>query len=117
VPVTNRVVPIKNGGNTFVSQYWPVPTAISNLGFAALPNWVKSTNAKTADKLLISTNAGATPKTFFFHSLSNAWVESRPGTPLSGQIVVPIGSTVQVSKLGTASGYTPLNQSVPYNLQ
>lgn len=114
---SNRVVPIRNTGPTVVSQYWPVATAISNLGFDTMPGWVKATSSRNADRLIIQTNAGAVPQTYFFHSISNAWVENRPGTPLSGSRIVPVGSSVTVNRASNAPGSTLLRQPIPYNLQ
>jgi len=114
---SSRVVPIRNTGPTVVSQYWPVATAISNLGFDTVTGWAKATSARNADRLIIATNAGAVPQTYFFHSVSNAWVENRPGTPLSGSRIVPVGSSVTVNRASNAPGSTLLRQSIPYNLQ
>jgi uncharacterized protein (TIGR02597 family) len=114
---TNRVMPIRNSGTVYVSQYWPVATAISNLGFDKITGWAKSTNARSADRLLIATNAGAIPLTYFFHSSSNAWVENRPGFPLRGSVVVPVGSSITVQRASTNTGSALLQQPIPYSLQ
>lgn len=117
VPTTSRLMPVRNSGTTYVSQYWPVATVISNLGFDKMTGWAKGTNLRVADRLLIATNAGATPQTYFFHSISNAWVESRPGFPLSGSRAVPVGSSITVQRATNNSGSSLLQQSVPYTLQ
>lgn len=115
--MSNRVVPIRNTGPTVVSQYWPVATAISNLGFDTMQGWAKATSSRTADRLIIATNTGALPQTYFFHSASNAWVENRPGFPLSGSRIVPVGSSVTVNRASNSAGSTLLRQAIPYNLQ
>jgi hypothetical protein len=114
---SNRVTPIRNSGSSIVSQYWPVATAISNLGFDKIPGWVKGTNVTTADRLTISTNSGAPAKTYYFHSLSNAWVENLRGNPVRGNVTVPVGSSISVTRIGTAGGSSMLRQAIPYNLQ
>jgi hypothetical protein len=114
---SNRVVPIRNGGSTLVSQYWPVATAISNLGFQNMSGWARGTNTRTADRILVSTSPGTTARTYFFHSISNAWVESAPGTPLRGNVIVPVGSSITVTRASNASGFSSFIQPVPYNLQ
>jgi hypothetical protein len=114
---SNRVVPILGSGPTVVSQYWPVATAISNLGFDTMSGWAKATTARNADRLIIATSAGAVPQTYFFHSSSNAWVENRPGFPLSGSRIVPVGSSVTVNRASNAPGSTLLRQPIPYSLQ
>ena len=114
---SNRVVPIRNGGSTLVSQYWPVATAISNLGFQNMSGWARGTNTRTADRILVSTSPGTTARTYFFHSISNAWVESGPGTPLRGNVIVPVGSSITVTRASNASGFSSFIQPVPYSLQ
>ena len=115
VPTTLRSVAIKNSGTTLLSQYWPVESTVSGLGLQAMPGWQSGANAKIADTLLIQASSGATPKTYFYNG-SN-WVENRPGLPVSNTNAVPVGASIQVTKRGSAAGYTDLSQPVPYNLQ
>lgn len=115
VPVTNRIVPIRNAGTTVLAQYWPVATTLRGLGIQGLAGWRTGTNATnlTTDNVVVTTPAGAT--TYFFNGTN--W--RRNGNPGSqDNVAIPIGSAVQVVKKGSAAGFTPLTQSITnfYNL-
>lgn len=112
VPVTNRIVPIRNSGITTLAQYWPVAGTLRGLGIQNLPGWVPGTNTTGNTDNVIVTAAG-TATTYFWNGTN--W--RRSGFPTSqDNVVIPIGSAVQILKKGNASGFTPLSQAVPYNL-
>jgi hypothetical protein len=115
VPTSARSVAIKNSGVTQLSVYWPVDnTTLAGLGLQTITGWVSGANARVADTVILQTSAGAVPKTYLFNGTN--WVENRPGFPVSNTVVIPLGASVQVSKRGSAAGYSKLDQIVPYNL-
>jgi len=111
VPVTNRIVPIKNGGTTVLAQYWPIATNLVSLGIQNLPGWVIGTNQVSTDNVVVV--AGGTPSTYYFNGTN--WRRF----PLPGSqdnVQIPIGAAVQIIKKGNAAGYSSLSQPVPYTL-
>lgn len=115
VPTTARSVAVKNSGLTQLSVYWPVDnTTLGSLGLQNISGWTSGANARVADTVILQTSAGAAPRTYFYNGTN--WVENRPGLPPSNNVAVPIGASVQISKRGSAAGYSKLDQIVPYNL-
>ena len=113
VPVTNRVAPIKNSGNTVLSQYWPVATTLRGLGLQNLTNWVKGTNQTSTDNVTVV--SGSTTTTYYYNGTN--W-RRFPLTSSQDNVTIPIGAAVTVIKKGSAPGYTPLTQIITnfYNL-
>ena len=111
VPTGKRQVSIKNSGTTVLSQYWPVDSTLTSLGLQNLPGWT-SGNAKTGDNVLV-TSAGSAI-TYFYDGTN--WRKSAYLNPISNSAVIPIGSSVQILKRGSAAGYVTLTQELPYNL-
>lgn len=111
VPTVARKVQIKNSGNTFLSQYWPANSTLSSLGLQNMPSWT-SGNATTGDNVTV-TSGGAS--SLYYYDGTN-WRKSAFGSPISNTNVIPVGSAVQITKKGSASGYTTLAQTLPYSL-
>ena len=111
VPVTNRIVPIKNGGTTVLAQYWPAASSLKSLGIQSLPGWVVGTNHTSTDNVVVV--AGGTPSTYYYNG-SN-W-RRFPLSASQDNVQIPIGAAVQIIKKGNAAGYSSLSQSVPYTL-
>ncbi len=117
VPTTQRQVSIKNSGSTVLSQYWPVESTLSTIGIPSgfqnpATDWTSGANAKVADTVLIKT-AGTT-STYYYDGTN--WRKSAFGSPISDSVVIPVGSSVEISKRGSATGYATLTQAVPYTL-
>jgi len=115
VPVTNRIVSIRNGGSTVLAQYWPTATSLNSLGLQNLSNWVKGTNQTATDNVIVNTSG--TPVTYYYFSSgsTNQW-RRFPLTTSQDNVVIPIGAAVTVVKKGAASTFTNLVQSIPYSL-
>jgi hypothetical protein len=115
VPTTNRIVPIKNSGATILSQYWPVNSTLNGLGLQSLPGWVSGTNQASTDNVIVIANG--TPTTYYYHVSPTATNWRRFPLPTSQDNVnIPIGAAIQISKKGSAPGYSPLTQTIPYSL-
>lgn len=112
VPTESRKVSIKNSGPTLLSQYWPVESTLVGLGLQNLPGWLTGASASSADTVLVV--SGGTASTFWYNGTN--WKKVTLGSPNSDTTPIPIGSSVMINRKGTAAGYTPLAQTVPYTL-
>ena len=110
VPVIGRDVAIKNSGNTLLSQYWPVESTLVSIGLQDLPGWQKNATATNSDTVMIF--SGGAPTTYWNNGTN--WRRVGPGTNNYDSTVIPIGTAIQVSKKGTAIGYSTFEQAPPY---
>jgi len=113
VPVIQRQTAIKNSGTVLLSQFWPTATTLSNVGLQNIPGWVASTNVATADTVILT--AAGVASTYFYNGTN--WKKNAFGTPTSDTNIVDIGTTLQITKKGSAANYSTLTQAVPYSLQ
>jgi hypothetical protein len=115
VPVTNRIVSIRNGGSTVLAQYWPAATTLNNLGLQNLPNWVKGVNQTSTDNVIVNTSG--TPVTYYYFSsgATNQW-RRFPLTASQDNVSIPVGAAVTVVKKANTNTFTNLVQAIPYNL-
>ena len=112
VPTTNNSVAVKNSGVTVLSSYWPTTNNLRGLGIQNLPGWVAGTTQAATDNVMIV--SGGSAVTYFYNG-TNWRRGSGPTTP-QDNVAIPIGSSVQIIKKGSASGYSTLSQAVPYTL-
>jgi hypothetical protein len=115
VPVTNRIVSIRNGGSTVLAQYWPTASTLNSLGLQNLPNWVKGTNQATTDNVIINTSG--TPLTYYYFSngVTTQW-RRFPLPNSQDNVSIPVGAAVTVVKRAATNTFTNLVQTIPYNL-
>ena len=113
VPTVEREMSIKNSGGTIMSQFWPTATTLSNLNLQSVPGWVAGASTAVADTVVLY-NTNGTAGTYWYNGTN--WRKTGAGSPISDTVAVDIGTAVQISKKGTATGYSPLTQSVPYSL-
>lgn len=112
VPTKQRKVGIKNSGTTLLSQYWPTESTLAGLGIHNISGWVSAPLAANADTVILTANG--IPTTYWYDGTN--WRKVDFGSPISNNIPIQIGTTVQVNKKGNASGYATLTQPVPYSL-
>jgi len=110
VPTLPRSVAVRNSGSTLLSQYWPVDSTLASLGLESVVN--PGASAAAADTVIL-TSAGAA-NTYFYDGTN--WRRVFVGSPIADTTPVPVGSTIQVVRKGSATGFTTLSQLVPYNL-
>jgi hypothetical protein len=110
VPTAPRKVAVKNSGTTIISQFWPVDTTLGTSGLSSVVT--AGASASAADTVVLT--SGGSASTFFFNGTD--WKRVVLGTPTANTTPITIGSSVQIIRKGTASGYTTLSQIVPYNL-
>jgi hypothetical protein len=113
VPAGQRRVAVKNSGITVLSPFWPVSQTLNDLALQTIPNWGSANSATSADTLTLI--SGGSALTYFFDG-SN-WRRVAFGSPLSGTTVVPVGSSIQINKRGSAGGYSEYQDPAPYSLQ
>jgi hypothetical protein len=113
VPTIEREMSIKNAGGTVISQFWPTATTLSNVGLQTIPGWTSGASVAVADTVvLVNTNGSAST---YWYTGTN-WKKVAGGSPISDSTLVEPGTAIQITKKGTATGYSPLNQALPYNL-
>lgn len=112
VPTKPRQVAVKNSGTTILSQFWPVESTLLELGIQNLPGWQSAATSATADTVLISSAGVAS--TYWFDGTN--WRKVTLGSPISDNVAIPIGTSILITKKGSASGYSTFTQSVPYTL-
>lgn len=110
---TNRLVTVKNGGVTQLAQNWPVDITLLDTRIHEIPSWKVSSSVATADRAQLY--IGGALHTYWFDG-SN-WREDTVGTPIADNQIIPAGSSITLTKQGTEAGYTPVSQTLPYNLQ
>lgn len=114
VPTSLRRVMVKNSGPTLLAQYWPVNSTVAGLALQTIPGWVASTNPASADKIsVVSTNGSSA--TYFYDGTN--WRQQAFGNPIRNTNPVALGSAIQITKIGSAGGYSTYSNAVPYSLQ
>ena len=110
VPTQQREVAVKNSGTTIVSQYWPMDTTLGTSGLSSVVT--SGSSATTADTVILTANG--VPSTYFYNGAN--WKKVALGSPNADTTVLAIGTSTQIVRKGSASGYSTLTQQVPYNL-
>ena len=110
VPTEPRKVAVKNSGTTILSQFWPVESTLGTSGLSSVVT--AGATASAADTVVLT--AGGAASTFFFNGTD--WKKVVLGTPTANTNPIPIGTSVQIIRKGTAAGFTTLSQAVPYTL-
>ncbi len=120
VPTTNRVVPIKNSGITYLAQGWPSDVTLGGIGGLNLqnsPNWTPNVDANSADTVVIKINGAFA--TYYYDPSSNPtpmWRKQNIQKTPSDDLVIPSGSMMSINQRGTNAGFSFLNQTIPYTL-
>jgi len=110
VPTGKRQVPVKNSGTTLLSSYWPHSQTLSTFALQNTPGWRSGVSGRDADTVVLVNNGSAST---FFHDGSH-WRRVSPGTPVADGTVIPLGSSLLVSRKGTGSGYSIYANGAPY---
>jgi len=110
VPTQQREVAVKNSGTTIVSQFWPSDTTLGTSGLSSVVT--SGASATLADTVILTANGVAST---YFYSGTN-WKKVALGSPNADTTVLAIGTSIQIVRKGSASGYSTLSQAVPYNL-
>jgi hypothetical protein len=110
VPTDSRQTSVKNSGNTIVSQFWPVDSTLLSSGLSSVVT--SGANATVADIVTLTSNGTAT--NYFYNGTE--WRRQSPNTA-ANSTPIAVGTSVRVSRKGSASGYSTLSQAVPYSLQ
>jgi len=111
VPSVARKAILRNSGTTFLAQGWPVDITLGTSGVDSTPGWLKSSSPASAD--IVQFQVGGAWRQYYHNGTQ--WLRVGPNTA-SNAVVIPSGSAVMISKKGSASGATSLDQSMPYSL-
>ena len=110
VPTEPRKVAVKNSGTTLLSQFWPVESTLQGSGLSSVVT--AGASAAVADTVVLT--SGGSASTYFFDGTN--WRRVFTGSPISNTTPIPIGTTVQIVRKGTAPGFSTFAQNVPYTL-
>jgi hypothetical protein len=110
VPMEKRQVAVKRSGATILSQYWPADSTLGSLGLQNLAGWQTGSSASTADTVVLT--SGGTANTYFYNGTN--WKRVALGSPNADTTPVPIGTSISISKKGSAAGFATLSQNPPY---
>jgi hypothetical protein len=110
VPTEPRRMAVKNSGVTLVSQFWPAESTLQSSGLSSVVT--PGATPAVADTVILTVAGGA--RTYWFDGTN--WRRVFGGSPISNSTPIPIGTTVQVNRKGTAAGFSTLLQQVPYTL-
>lgn len=113
VPVCKFSANVLNSGNSLVHTGFPTSSTLG--GFAvqtALPGWVTSPSAATADWLYVF-SAGAWVS--YYHNGTN-WLRTTGPAINRDSIAVEAGAPVLLFKRGAAAGFSALTKALPYSL-
>jgi hypothetical protein len=110
VPTDPRQTSVKNSGNTIVSQFWPVDSTLATSGLSSVVT--AGGNVSVADVVTLTSNGSAT--NYFYNGTE--WRRQSPNIA-ANSTPIAVGTSVRISRKGSASGYSTLSQVVPYNLQ
>jgi hypothetical protein len=112
MPSGMRKVAVKNSGITLLSPYWPVRQTLASMGLQDLPGWGSAASAAEADTVVLSAGGSATT---YFHDGSN-WRRVGLGSGIANDTVVAAGTSVLITKKGSAPGFTTYQHAAPYSL-
>lgn len=110
VPTEPRKVAVKNSGTTLLSQFWPADSTLQSSGLSSVVT--AGASAGVADTVVLT--SGGSAATYFYDGTN--WRRVFTGSPISNATPIPIGTTVQIVRKGTAAGFSTLAQAVPYSL-
>ena len=111
VPVISNKVAVKNSGSTVISSYWPTTNTLRGLGIQNLPGWVIGTNQTSTDNVMVF--SGGSAVTYYYNGTN--W-RRFPLPSSQDNVLIPVGSSIQIIKKGSAAGFSTLSQNVPYTL-
>lgn len=113
VPETAFVVNVANSGDTYTHTGFPTATTLGELSLQTkLPNWVSAAKPGKADKISI---ASGKQWVTYYHT-GTQW---RRTTDTSGKrdgVAIKAGVPIRITRVGTATGSTPLKISRPYKI-
>lgn len=103
---------VPNSGSTYTHTGFPTDVTLSAFSLqSALPGWVSSPVANSADAL--SVGVGAASLTYF-HNGTN-WQRTTGPALNRDAIAIPAGTAIQIFKLGSTAGTSTLVRNVPYS--
>lgn len=111
VPSIDRKAVVSNSGVTFLANGWPTDLTLASSEINNLSGWVSNANPSLADIVMVM-SSGAWRQ--YYHN-GTQWLRVGPNTP-SNTVSLPAGSGIMITKKGSASGISVLNQALPYTL-
>ncbi len=111
VPETAFVVEVANSGETYTHTGFPTAVTLGELSLQTkIPGWVSATKPAKADKISIA--SGNRWDTYYY--TGSRW---RRTTDTSGKrdgVTIKAGVPIRITRVGTATGSTPLKIRRPY---
>lgn len=113
VATTSRLAAVKNSGVTHLAQNWPINTTLLDTNIHQIAGWQAGESAAKADRAQLYIDGVL--HTYWFDGTN--WREHATSTPIADSLLIPAGTSVILTKLGTTAGYSPVSQALPYNLE
>jgi uncharacterized protein (TIGR02597 family) len=110
VPDVKRISTVRVSGLTFLPNFWPVDTTVSDTQIQSIPGWVSNSSSALADKLMLL--SGGVWKTYFYDG-SN-WRQVALGNPIKNSDVVSSTSGILLNRLGSSSTTALYTRNLPY---
>lgn len=113
VPRERHRVTVPNSGSLYLHPGFPVDFTLGSLALqSALPGWVSSTSATTADTLSVVSGAN---RVSYYHN-GTAWIRTTGPATNRNTTVIPAGTPIVVTRTGSAAGSSILTLNRPYPL-
>lgn len=113
VPSVGRKATVANSGVTPLCNSWPVDQTLVGSGIQNLPGWTSGTSTANADTVTLFSSV--TGWRSYFYNGTN-WILGSLPHPISDNVAFTAGTVGYITKQGVNSGYSVLNQALPYSL-
>lgn len=114
VPSTKQLTKAPGGTTSVISLRFPTSTTLGNLNFGVPGTWITGSSSSVADN--VSIWSGST-WTVYYKNTSNQWRRSSGSSADQTNLAIPAGTSIRITKRGTATGSTSfLGQTLPYGL-
>lgn len=114
VPSSKLLTKFPGGSTNSISVRFPASTTLSGLAFGAPGTWITGASDAVADTVSVWNSSGWYWQSYFKNG-SNQWIEVGGDGSDQSAVVIPLGTSLQVDKKGTATGSASFfSQALPY---
>ena len=116
-PSSKLLTKLPGGSTNSISVRFPANTTLGGLSFGAPGTWISGTSDADADTISVWVPSGWYWQTFYKSSATSQWLEVGGNGSDQSNVVIPSGTSIQISKKGTATGSASFySQALPYPL-
>lgn len=111
-PTTRLLTKVPGGTVAVMALRFPVNTTLGGLNFGEPGTWLAGSSSTVADTVSLWTGSRWDA---YFKNLSNQWLRSGGGGTDQSAILIPAGTSIRISRKGSATGPAAhLGQALPY---